>query len=112
MDILQTLLEVDHIVDALQGFARPLAEGRLVVSNLLYVGIDPVKTTGSIVGIEALCLRATKVNDDPVVITVSIDKEATKVEEKIRTVTCSCKSGASKEHVCKHAMATLLHLEK
>ena len=58
------------------------------------------------------CVRTTNFSEPPVTINVTVDKEAKTVSNRIKTISCSCPAGSSKEHVCKHAMAVLLELEK
>lgn len=62
--------------------------------------------------IEALYVRTTKINKDSVQIQEETDKKISKVEKKIKSISCSSPAGASKEHCCKHATATLIYLEK
>lgn len=107
---MEPLIDLEHLVDALQGFVRPLREGREAVNNIVCVGKKGEKE--SVVKVEALCVRTTKINEEPVKIEVEINKKSTKVNEKIVSILCSCPAGASKEHCCKHAMATLIYLEK
>ncbi|KAK3919964.1 Aspartate--tRNA(Asp/Asn) ligase [Frankliniella fusca] len=102
------LIELEHIIDALKGFKRPVREGRLAVENLVCVGVRA--QTQASVSVEALCVRATKIHDPPVVINVETDKKTEKVEEKIKCLSCTCIAGACKEHSCKHAMAVLIYL--
>jgi len=104
------LLELEHIVDALKGFKRPVREGRLALENLIGVGVRD--QNDDFASVEALCVRATKIHDPPVVIHVQIDKKAEKVEDRIKSLSCTCIAGACKEHSCKHAMAVLIYLEK
>lgn len=104
-------LDLEHLADALQGFVRPSREGREVIQNLVVVGVKE-RLAGE-VRIEALCVRATKIHDDPVKIQVCINtNNNVKVERKIKSISCSCDAGSSKEHVCKHGMATLMYLER
>lgn len=105
------IIELEHIFDALKGFVRPLREGREAVNNLVFVGVR--ENSQKIIKIESFCLRTTKINEDPVKIEVTINKqEKVSVDEKIMSISCSCPAGASKEHCCKHAMAVLIYLEK
>lgn len=104
------LIELEHIFDALKGFSRPIREGRETLNNIVHVGVKD--RTESEVNIHALCMRTTKINEDPVRIQVVIKKDCEKIEEKIKNISCSCPAGASKEHCCKHAMAVLIFLEK
>ena len=101
-------IELEHIFDALKGFTRPVREGRETVKNIVYIGISDKKT--NVVTIQALCIRTTK--SDPVTIQVIIDKKSKNIEDKIKAISCTCPSGASKEHCCKHSMAVLIYLEK
>ncbi|KAK3927632.1 Poly(ADP-ribose) glycohydrolase 1 [Frankliniella fusca] len=104
------LLELEHVIDALQGFKRPLREGREAIGNLVVVGIR--SRSKAEVTVEAHCVRTTKINENPVEIVVHIDLQTSRVEEKIKSISCSCPAGSSKEHCCKHGMATLLYLER
>ncbi|KAK3918305.1 tRNA dimethylallyltransferase [Frankliniella fusca] len=106
------LIEIEHLVDALKGFSRPLREGRLAVANIVDpVGVRPSKSK-RYVDVEAMVIRTTKINEPSVLVKIQIDKEATKVEDKIKSLSCQCPSGACKEHSCKHAMAVLIYLER
>jgi hypothetical protein len=104
------LLDLEHLFDALKGFKRPSSEGREAMKNLIVVGIK--KSDAKCALVNALCVRTTKIDEDPLTISVLIDKKAKKIENKITEISCSCPAGASKEHVCKHAFATLLFLER
>ena len=103
-------LELEHLIDALKGFSRPSAEGREAIVNLVCVGTRLNDNERAVV--EALCIRTTKIDDPPVKINVVIDKKTKNVEEKIREISCGCRAGASKLHVCKHAFATLLYIHR
>lgn len=109
--IMAPLIYLEHIIDALQGFRRPLREGREAMKNIIIVGIR--SKTAKAVHIEAACVRTTKINEPPVRINVSINpSKSASTEEKIQNISCTCPSGASKQHSCKHAMAVLLFLER
>ena len=105
------LIDLEHVIDALQGFKRPMREGREALKNLVVCGI--ASKTQQEVKIEALCIRTTKISEPPLNIKVTINPSTNVIiKEKIVSIFCNCPSGASKEHSCKHALACLLYLER
>ncbi|XP_034238938.1 uncharacterized protein LOC117643889 [Thrips palmi] len=103
-------LELEHICHAQQGFLRPLVEGRLAVENIVTIGVKSRR--GNEVEIEAIVVRSTNINKDPVTVNVCIMYKEAVVEKRIKDISCTCPAGACKKHCCKHAMAVIIHLER
>ena len=75
-----SLIELEHIFDALQGFQRPLREGRDALTNIIYMekSSDQKKSE---VKVEALCIRTSSINEEPAVIRIFINKNSKAVED-------------------------------
>lgn len=104
------LLELEHLFASLKGFIRPLWEGREIINNLIYVRVR--ESDDCMVEIEALTVRTTKIQEVPVKIEVSIGKKSKEIDKTFSSISYTCPAGASHKHCCKHAMATLIYLEK
>lgn len=103
-------LQLEHVVDALQGFLRPLVEGRLAVENIVSIGVKSRRD--DVVDIQAIVVPSTNVTKDPFTVEIAITVIEDVVHKKIKSVSCTCPGGACKTHCCKHAMAVIIHLER
>lgn len=104
------LIELEHLFLIFQKVMEHIAEGRNAVLNVQ--NVTKSNDDEVIVKIEADYDDKSEKQSEPFKIEIEINREATKVEEKITKISCSCSSESSMENICLHTMAALLLIQE